>query len=146
MISISSPRSSRHRRDLALGRPTTPTVALLFGSRSGRPSGSLSGSRNWFSLVAHGHLTREVNSFSSQLGVQENPRPRDHEEAAFITVRPRELEDGGARLARFAIEKGAGPCAGDIRYFGTKLCETKEIAAETSFSSCHKMIVVSAAQ
>src|SRR5207302_742333 len=62
---------------LAFGRPASPPVAPLFGSPSGRPTGSLRGPRSWFSLFAHRHLHVIPHSFSPQFGVQENPRARD---------------------------------------------------------------------
>src|SRR6266571_4049326 len=65
------------RCKLAFRRPAPPTVAPLFGSPSGRPAGSLRGSRSWFSFLAHTHLLVISDSFSSQFGVQENPRARD---------------------------------------------------------------------
>ena len=43
----------------------------------GRPPGSLRGSRSWFSLLAHTHLLVISDPFSSQFGVEENPRARE---------------------------------------------------------------------
>src|SRR6266702_2159336 len=67
----------QNRCKLAFRRPAPPAVAPLFGSPSGRPAGSLRGSRSWFSLLAHTHLLVISDSFSSQCGVQENPRARE---------------------------------------------------------------------
>src|SRR5258708_36378896 len=66
-----------HRRKLAFRRPPATAVAPLFGSASGRTAGSLRGSRSWFSLFAHKPLLVITDSFSSQFGVQENPRARE---------------------------------------------------------------------
>src|SRR5579864_5749955 len=78
---------------LAFRRPPAPAITPLFGSHAGRPSGSLRGSRSWFSLLVHTHLLVISDSFSSQFGVQENPRAR---EAFFsmthsITIFPKAL-------------------------------------------------------
>jgi hypothetical protein len=59
------------------GAEAATAVTLLFGNPCGRPPGSLRGSRSWFSLLAHTHLLVISHSFSSQFGVQENPRARD---------------------------------------------------------------------
>src|SRR5258708_4177668 len=74
---IFSAQQPEHRRKLAFRRPPATAVAPLFGSPSGRPAGSLPGSRSWFSLFSHKHLLVITDSFSSQFGVQENPRARD---------------------------------------------------------------------
>src|SRR5258708_5908181 len=75
---IFSAQQPEHRRKLAFRRPPATAVAPLFGSPSGRPAGSLRGSRSWFSLFAHKHLLVITDSFSSQFGVQENPRAREY--------------------------------------------------------------------
>src|SRR5437899_931116 len=63
--------------------PTSvPPVAPLFGSPSGRPTGSLRGPRSWFSLFAHRHLHVISHPFSPQFGVQQNPRARETQLAA----------------------------------------------------------------
>src|SRR5207244_1821103 len=74
---ILAAQQPQDRCRLAFGRPASPPVAPLFGSPSGRPTGSLRGPRSWFSLFAHRHLHVIPHSFSPQFGVQENPRARD---------------------------------------------------------------------
>jgi hypothetical protein len=72
-------QQSENRCKLAFRRLPAPAITPLFGSPSGRPSGYFRGSRSWFSLFAHRHLLVMSYSFSSQFGVQENPRARDPE-------------------------------------------------------------------
>src|SRR5437870_4008220 len=74
---ILAAQQPQDRCRLAFGRPASPPVAPLFGSPSGRPTGSLRGPRSWFSLFAHRHLHVIPHSFSPQFGVQENPRARE---------------------------------------------------------------------
>jgi len=78
-VSRSSPRSSRSTAAYLRFADQRPRPSRRsFGSPSGRPAGSLWGSRSWFSLLAHTHLLVISDSFSSQFGVQENPRAREH--------------------------------------------------------------------
>src|SRR3989449_945364 len=74
---ILAAQQPQDRCRLAFGRPASPPVAPLFGSPSGRPTGSLRGPRSWFSLFAHRHLHVISHPFSPQFGVQQNPRARD---------------------------------------------------------------------
>src|SRR5208337_1963625 len=67
----------QHRGKLTFRRPAAAAVAPLFGSPSSRPPGSFRASRSWFFLLAHTHLLVISDSFSSQFGVQENPRARE---------------------------------------------------------------------
>src|SRR5437899_7785149 len=76
---ILAAQQPQDRCRLAFGRPASPPVAPLFGSPSGRPTGSLRGPRSWFSLFAHSHLHVISHPFSPQFGVQENPRAREPE-------------------------------------------------------------------
>ena len=50
-----------------------------------RPPGSFRGSRSWFFLLAHTHLLVISDSFSSQFGVQENPRARDYSQGKTVS-------------------------------------------------------------
>src|SRR6266851_6828704 len=75
-------KAFRGLRHAAAGAPlqtcvSPTTVAPLFGSPCGRPAGSFRASRSWFSFLAHTHLLVISDSFSSQFGVQENPRARE---------------------------------------------------------------------
>src|SRR5437879_1843844 len=74
---VGRPKGGEGKTDANLTIFFSTCCAPLFGSPSGRPSGSLRGPRSWFSLFAHRHLHVISDSFSPQFGVQKNPRARD---------------------------------------------------------------------